>query len=150
MSEKDTIRKLGLAVRKHLYRLHRYYPEAIARDLTGACAIGSVIMTRLLRRMGLAPVFVVGVYESSTQNSPHAWVELDGEIVDVTATQFGRHLPAVLFTGADDERYTESHRGRGALVQTNRWCKEKGAMADQAPSRHERDIRVAIREILAG
>lgn len=149
MNERDTFRKLGLAVRKHLFRLRNYYPEAIAPDLTGACAIGSVIMVRLLRRMGLAPVLVVGTYESKTTSSPHAWVELDGEIIDVTATQFGRHLPSVLFAGTDDDRYTSVHRGRAAIVETQRWSKAPGAVREQAPSRHERDIRAAVREILA-
>ncbi len=150
MNEKTTIHKLGLAVRKHLYRLRKYYPEAIAPDLTGACAIGSVIMTRLLRRMGLDPVLVVGVFMSSTSNSTHAWVELDGEIIDVTATQFGRHLPTVLFAGPDAERYTAIHRGRDALTETKRWSKAPGAVREQAPSRHERDIRAAVRDIMAG
>lgn len=148
MDERATIHKLGLAVRKFLHRLRRYYPEAIADDLTGACAIGSAMLARLLRRVGYRATFVVGVYESGTKSSTHAWVELDGEIVDVTATQFGRHHPAVLLTDADDERYTESHRGRGALVETNRWGRSSTAR-EQAPCRHERDIRNAIREILA-
>lgn len=149
MDERATIHKLGLAVRKFLYRLRRYYPEAIADDLTGACAIGSAMMARLLRRMGYRPIFVVGIFASGTKSSPHAWVELDGEIVDVTATQFGRHHPTVLRTDVDDARYTESHRGRGALVVTNRWGRTS-SVREQAPYRHERDIRNAIREILAG
>lgn len=141
MTEKTLIRRVGLVVRRFLRRLRRYYPESITEDFMGACAIASTTLTRILKRCGLPATFVLGrFYTPAGQHSSHAWVEVDGVIVDVTATQFGK-LPAVLFTKACDPRYDPYWRGRGALRIANGWGK------DQAPARHEGDINETVRAL---
>lgn len=58
----------------------------IARDLAGACAIASLSLYVLLRMHGFKPT----IFQSAMGlfGSCHCWVEVDGKVVDVTATQF--------------------------------------------------------------
>jgi hypothetical protein len=82
----------------------------------GQCAIASWILCELLRMRGADPVFVLGSFRhGGGELEDHAWVEVDGMIVDATASQFG--LPEVLVVGAGDERYVPSAKGRGAYLE---------------------------------
>ena len=130
------LRRAGLTVRRFLHRLRRRFPHSIFPDLTGGCGIGSVILTRILRRAGLRPVLVLGTFE----RSPHVWVELDGEIVDITATQFGR-LPAVLIEEKGDDRYDALWLGRDAKLAIKEWAKSNHPNRWQCPELHEEEIR---------
>lgn len=141
MDEISLIRRVGLVVRRFLHRLRRYYPDNFTERLEGACAIGSATLARILRRCGLPATFVLGrFYCPSGAYSSHAWVEVDGAIVDVTATQFGR-LPAVLVAKVGDQRYDPYWRGNGAVGIANGWGKY------QAPKRHRRDINATVRAL---
>ena len=81
--------------------------------LDGLCAIASWTLCELLRMRGADPVFVLGAFRNPNGVlDDHAWVEVDGMIVDATASQFG--LPAVHVTRASDERYIAGTKGLDA------------------------------------
>lgn len=59
-------------------------------DLGGACATGSAVLARMLRRRGFDVALVAGEF----RRAPHCWVEFDHDtLIDVTATQFGIEDP---------------------------------------------------------
>ena len=59
-------------------------------DLTGACAIGSFLVWKLLHKH--EPTLVVG----DCPSMGHCWVKVKGKVVDVTATQFGKYPPVLI------------------------------------------------------
>lgn len=68
----------------------------------GACgATCDVLATVLERRFGVRPLWVnTDVYEGEVWRGSHAWLEVDGVTIDITADQFGeapvivtRHSP---------------------------------------------------------
>ena len=59
-------------------------------DLTGACAIGSFLVWKLLQEY--KPTLVVG----DAPDMGHCWVKVRGKVVDVTATQFGDYPPVLV------------------------------------------------------
>lgn len=141
MNERQIIRRLARRVRTYL-RAFRETVGVFYEDMAGACAIGSMILYRILRSIGLPAKFVVGWWARGCHRSPHAWLELDGEIIDVTATQFG-YRTAVLFTDAEDECYERWRRGPAAIRQVNTWTK------GQSPREHSSFIDAAVSVALA-
>lgn len=67
------------------------------KNLTCACAISSHALSTLLKFRGIKNKLVFGVYLNdlidleclSPVDINHVWVDVDGYIIDVTATQFG-------------------------------------------------------------
>ena len=140
MDEREIVRRLALRVRRALLALQRREPDIFDRNLAGACALGSTMLFILLRAIGLRPAFVVGVYLDERHRSTHAWLELDGEIVDVTATQFG-HRP-FFTTESEDDRYEPIYRGGRALDAVMRW------RPGQSPAAHFFTIDAAVTRVL--
>lgn len=140
MNEREIVRRLAMRVRRSLLALQRREHQTFARNLAGTCTVGSMIFFLVLRAIRLRPVFVVGVYLDDRHESPHAWLELDGEILDVTATQFG-HRP-FFTTDADDDRYEPIYRGARALFDVMHW------RAGQSPALHVYAIDAAVRRVL--
>ncbi len=151
--------RVGALVRRAVHRLRRAFPDTIGADLAGGCAIASSILAAALQRLGLRAKLVVGVYDDRRAAgfcatwfrfvgclSSHAWVELDGLILDVTATQFRGH-PAVYVTDVRDHRYYARHVGQHAKRALLRWTMAKGAARYQAPVLHARFVRLAAEEI---
>lgn len=106
------------------------------KDLCGACGIGSWVLNRVYRRLGVNSHFVMGRYDKNshfhdTYYGNHCWLEIDKHIVDVTATQFG--VPDRVFvTGFDNPCYRAEYYDRAAFCRLSRW-------GDQSQSswRHE-------------
>jgi hypothetical protein len=69
-------------------------------DLTCLCAVSSEIFINSLNRKGIRADLVAGEYDGKG----HAWVEVYGFIIDVTATQFTL-CDKVHVVEADDEIY---------------------------------------------
>jgi hypothetical protein len=85
--------KLAKAVRKSAenYTKRAGDGHEFDQDLGGMCAIASRALWRVLKNHGYKPKFV------HTGDGFHCWVELDGWILDVTATQFngGMYDPGI-------------------------------------------------------
>src|SRR5574337_1068867 len=71
-------------------------------DLAGACALGSFILYEELKNLGLFPKFVLGTHHHCCFGD-HCWVELNNDIIDVTATQFNES--GLVVCPIDDHRY---------------------------------------------
>lgn len=69
---------------------HHYKPDTLA----GACGTSSFKLMMEARRNGIKTRMVSGFYYASAQQRkkrdghPHCWIEYDGNIIDITATQF--------------------------------------------------------------
>jgi hypothetical protein len=67
----------------------------------GACGDASLLLSEFLRRHGFQDIDYVSGWarKDSLPQGAHAWLELDGMIVDITADQFpARPAPPVLVT----------------------------------------------------
>lgn len=56
-------------------------------NLQGWCGVASYILTKTLKSCGFDARMVYGLYENLGEE--HVWVEVEGHIVDITASQFG-------------------------------------------------------------
>jgi hypothetical protein len=84
-----------------LYAKERGYP----RTLRHLCGLSSAALTIALRKAG----FDAEAAEGIALGSMHAWVVLDGKIIDVTHTQFDGNAPKVVTLKSSDRRY-KKHR----------------------------------------
>lgn len=64
-------------------------------DLSGACAIASRVLCLELDKRGIDCELITGFYDVHD----HCWVNVEGMILDITASQFG--LPDIHFTTSD-------------------------------------------------
>jgi len=149
----NPVYRIALKAREETRKLIIKHPdkiEAYAEDLGCACAIGSYILTRALKRARIPSIFVVGIaYEKSlpsyyTQGvENHCWIELmDGTIIDITATQFG--VPSkLIFFHRKNRNYRPHLKGREAIKSLKLWPVE------QNPMNHQGLLKTAIKTISA-
>ena len=119
--------KAAQAVRKEVeIWAHRLSdPEDCMIDpdsLTGCCAIASYLLHRTLTHLGIKSTLTMGRFfvngrpswdDDANEHCNHCWVVVDGQIVDVTASQFG--CPDPVFVGPiDDDRYYVVRSGAAA------------------------------------
>lgn len=78
--------------------------DQISKDLCGACAVGSALLTKEIRsKLGLPAQF---------QCAPnHAWVQYQDHIYDVTATQFGYSGKIRVVSLKDVKRFAYDSKG---------------------------------------
>ena len=74
--DQDAIRRLSQTAQKMLEAASRY---GVAR---GNCLSRSMVLCHLLRRNGLPATLRVGGRKEGSQFAAHAWVELDGLVID--------------------------------------------------------------------
>lgn len=95
----------------------------VKEDLAGMCAVASRALCTVLRNHGYKAKFVLAQYCFGS----HCWVELDGWIIDITATQFGSNYPPVHIVGissynnSTSERYRTSERCNPKHVNEDYW-----------------------------
>lgn len=84
-------------------------------DLSGTCGYASWALWKSLPGSHL----VLGEYDDCT----HAWVEYEGYIIDITATQFGAFAPVrlLLKTGKQASLYSREHVNADAEEQIADW-----------------------------
>jgi hypothetical protein len=103
------------------------------RGLAGKCALASMLIAEAL---GDVSAFRVGFFmqretlygRRGRYPRSHAWCRVDGAIVDVTATQFGR-FPAIYVVAANDtDRYIERADGTQAIDEVMKdWLLDRAA-----------------------
>lgn len=87
---------IAFAVREAIEAADRTNWPAFDHFPRGTCGTVSEVLARLLReRFGLDARYVAGDGHPDCDGS-HAWVEVDGTVIDITADQFG--LPPVIVT----------------------------------------------------
>lgn len=110
---------------RDVFEAEQPYAPAWSPNLAGACACASWNLRRALRHIGVEAIFVVGLYLAGDRSDEreHAWVTVDGSIVDVTATQFGIRRRVHVTAG---KRYREDRRGRAAVRLVNdEWGRDR-------------------------
>lgn len=88
----DELRAVAQAVRERIESADLSTAhECFRRFPRGACgATSDVLATLLERRFGVAPIWVHADVGSGETWSSHAWLEVEGFTVDITADQFGQ------------------------------------------------------------
>lgn len=92
-----------------------------SESLQGACGIASLLLNRVLRRLGVKSEFVMGCYKDDWGDENHCWVEIPelNRVVDITATQFG--VSDEVFIGEPTFPYMPRLRGRAATTRLRCW-----------------------------
>ena len=94
--------------------IHGDNPRAVyVEDMNGMCAIASYALREVLIDHEYDPKMILAVVDKT--GFSHCWVELDGWVIDITATQFGPEYPNVHIVPIGDEDpmnqiYVQCHR----------------------------------------
>lgn len=78
MTEVQIIMSMAKKVREAVLKI------AVTDDLKGYCAIASVALSKELDRLG----YKNSIWEGEFRGDGHAWVICNGNIIDITASQF--------------------------------------------------------------
>jgi hypothetical protein len=96
-----SIKGLATAFRRAIERSDVRSDIAFQKFPRGACGDASLLLSEFLRRRGFNEIdYVLGwARRGPLPHGSHAWLELEGTIVDITADQFrARPAPPVLIT----------------------------------------------------
>jgi len=84
------------------------YDYCYRSDLACMCAVASFALRENLKKHGIESKVVKGYFVREFSNriskEHHCWVEAEGLILDITATQFG-HYHKVLLTDKNNDHY---------------------------------------------
>jgi hypothetical protein len=80
---RGAIKKLAVEIERE----ERYAVDTYSLD--GMCAIASYTLQQVLLDHEYESEFVLAILDIDDLNCSHCWVEIDGWIIDITATQFG-------------------------------------------------------------
>ena len=80
------------------------------KQLAGICSACSLALAVALQSEGIQAEIVSGSYGGQYSGSFHVWVEVDGTIIDVTATQFRKNLRSVTLRKSGHPMYFERER----------------------------------------
>ena len=133
--------RLVRATRRFLHRFRTDHPKVVHPCLCGDCAIGTLILYRVLLRLGYEAMYVLGWFKHEGQYCSHAWLYVGKRLVDVTATQFG--LPAVFIGRKNDPRYIPYAADERAIEGVRRWG------LGQSPIHYTVSISTAVERIAA-
>lgn len=81
----------------------KYSNNVNPNTLGGLCAIASIALKKELKAAGYPAMVVRGLHKKGCGG--HCWVECEGEILDVTATQYQIDAEPVLVTSSSDGNY---------------------------------------------
>lgn len=123
---RDSILKAAAAVREDIEAFAMYWSMAHGAEinirrmengqvsLLGACALASWVMWRALKRAGHSDAeMIAGWYQTFEDESgdhpffgAHCWVTVEGQLLDLTATQFGHPASVYVTDPGEDKNYT--------------------------------------------
>ncbi len=113
----------------------------------GACGDASLLLSEFLRRHGFAPIdYVEGWARSGPQpHGSHAWLEIGGTIIDITADQFPRRpAPPVIVTTDRSwhAHFTEERRSEARLDRLDpRACSHLRRLYERIAQALPRELR---------
>ncbi len=83
-------------------------------DLSCFCACASWFLAHKLKEKGIPALVIMGNVGEDENN--HCWVEVEGNIVDITATQFlfAKNKPVIVASYKEYEQYY----GRGRIIES--------------------------------
>ena len=89
-------------------------------NMIGYCGIGARWLQHLAKRKGMKVDFIIGRYNDEINSSHHCWVEYDGYIIDITATQFG-FSDNISLIDETDYRYNKTAKNSKAIRLMKNW-----------------------------
>lgn len=120
--------RLAKHARKHVHDLIpivKFNSWSLCRqkDMGGACGVASMHLLNLANKRGFNPTFVSGFFAGPkniiSKSGGHCWIEYDGHIIDVTATQFCRSYNQIHVVRNDNKRYQGNFRTRDLTKAIN-------------------------------
>lgn len=137
---KTNIKRIAEIVRKEIQRECVEDPSSIGDgdDLFGACGYAAYGLSKVLPGSEL----VLGEYEIKGGVSTHAWIEIDNQIIDITATQFGVNTKVHIVTKTESaaRKYRAQVKGRKARAELKLWNYPKNWQKN-LPRRLKRIVR---------
>jgi hypothetical protein len=100
-------------------------------DLRAMCAVASFALYNRLKNEGYDCVFVSGKFKDWND---HCWVEIDGCIVDITATQFGIEEDIFITPDYDDRYKPFNKRSKRKNIDNVSSLRKSGWPKSQVPS----------------
>lgn len=102
---------------------------------SGTCGRSSLFLQRVLKDdHGVASTWVTGKFMNAGNPERHSWLKVGGQIIDITADQFG--LDPIIVVPANDERYIpgddtatpdfRAKRERNVTAIWPDWCRMRG------------------------
>jgi hypothetical protein len=108
-------------------------------DLGGWCSVVSYAFIQALKKENVNATLVSGWYQDGLGGAGHFWVELEDQIIDLTATQFGqRHK--VYVTDKYNSKYDARHRGKTAMRVTEDVLKADAEYIEVMVNGHPLDV----------
>ena len=137
MNTSKQLLKVALKARKVAERYQKANASEFSSDLCGLCGVASKVLVDLLKDAGFAPRLVVGRFQGDSnfgskgaQRVNHSWVEVQGFVVDVTATQFGIKTPVLITPSkAPRSQYNAHFKGSDAQRNLKLWPKLQNPLA---------------------
>lgn len=105
------------------YRIRRDVRSGFDADYEGACGLVSAMMCYELGRPDLLVYgqFLKHQHNQLMRSLDHCWVELDGFIIDATATQFGWYAAVHVERADDTVNYLVKMRGIDVCREVRGW-----------------------------
>ncbi len=123
------------ASKKVRENISNYVVENInPESFSGACAISAYTLNNVLKRLGYQSEFAIGYFYKKNFSTSHAFVIVENQIVDISATQFGKSYPEVYITDIDDKQYRVVFVGSKAYKDLGKWVEK------QNPFNHKRKL----------
>lgn len=125
--------RIGMAVRKEVKKLANVGPcTIIPQTLQNGCAVGSWLLYKTLRSIGMRPKLIFG----EAWGYDHWWIQIGNEYWDVTATQFSYDIPKVHVTKVSEASdYTPEMYSREAIKEFDEWGDQYQPQLDRALKR---------------
>lgn len=134
-------------------RKHRCLEDA--HDLAGLCAISSFFFAMVGKKLGYHLTLVEGIaFDGDVKRlqngeqprwggtANHCWVEYNGKIIDITATQFRSKLKKIHVVKDDNKNYWQIHKHNQARHQLKtQWYEE------QSPYFYITELRKRAKEL---
>lgn len=143
MSVDRRITSTAVVVRRNVVRWMENHPS-ITSDLQGACAIASYTLWLILRAKGIPAVFVL----TAEGCDAHCWIETQGHIVDITATQFGG--PEIAITPLTAKRLTWNNfkwvYGKSYRLENSKALARANTWDDQSPKNYNKRIKSLVKK----
>ena len=106
--------------------------STVERNLAGYCGLASMLIADAL---GDVDIFRFGFFmrretflgKRGRYPNSHAWCQVGGAIIDVTATQFGKFPAIHVIAATDTDRYVECANGIQAVdeIMAAWWCEKE-------------------------
>jgi len=140
MVSRRRLTELGRALRKEMKPFIKKHESDFYGNFGGACGVMSYAMYQVLKRLGLKPVLALA--GPQTQTFQHCWVEVDGLIVDLTATQFGYDKTVQVTSRPSEWHKPLKYRGHRVINELKTWHD------GQSPMNNRRAVNAAVNRVL--